>query len=54
MLKLSHRGLIKTERQRRTSDMKKSEKAMSALIGFLYVVLAGDGFIQESIIRVLQ
>lgn len=48
MLKLSHRGLIKTERQRRTSDMKKSEKAMSVLIGFLYVLLAG-GWIYSGI-----
>lgn len=41
MLKFYQHGLIKTEKQRRTNDMKKSEKAMGVLIGFIYVVLAG-------------
>lgn len=41
MLKLHQYGLIETERQRRINDMTKSEKAMSVLIGFLYVLLAG-------------
>ena len=41
MLKLHQYGLIETERQRRINGMTKSEKAMSVLIGFLYVLLAG-------------
>ena len=48
MLKFYQHGLIKTEKQRRTNDMKKSEKAMGVLIGFIYVVLAG-GWIASGI-----
>ena len=39
MLKFYQHGLIKTEKQRRTNDMKKSEKAMGVLIGFIYIVV---------------
>lgn len=54
MLKFYQHGLIKTEKQRRTNDMKKSEKAMGVLIGFIYVVLAGVGLLQGFIIKVLH
>lgn len=47
MLKFYQHGLIKTEKQRRTNDMKKSEKAMGVLIGFIYGT--GRGWIASGI-----
>ena len=50
MLKFYQHGLIKTEKQRRTNDMKKSEKAMVLYMWYWQ----GAGLLQGFIIKVLH